>query len=145
MCFWNAPLILQCWHHPAWILKCAKWFAMPLYSHGFLVTWCKFYSFLFGPKRHEYAFKCTSPISINATFCDRNVHVCTFMSQNGDIWDISVMYCGISEMGPRTRFNSIFGIMYRKNDGHRTASNQTLKKNACYHTFESVVKAFSSR
>ena len=43
--------------------------------------------------------QCITPISHNAPFCNRNVHVCTFLLQNGALWDISVMHCGICEMG----------------------------------------------
>ena len=41
--------------------------------------------------------QCTSPISHNAPLCSRNVHtyVCTFLLQNGALWDICPMHCGI--------------------------------------------------
>ena len=43
--------------------------------------------------------KCTRPISHNAPFCNRNVHMCTFLLQNGALGDICLMCCGICEMG----------------------------------------------
>ena len=43
--------------------------------------------------------QCTSPISHNAPFCNRNVHVCTFLFQNGALWDNWLMHCGICEVG----------------------------------------------
>ena len=43
--------------------------------------------------------QCTSPMSHNAPFCNRNVHVCTFLLQNGALWDIYLMHCGICETG----------------------------------------------
>ena len=49
----------------------------------------------------------TSPISHNATFCDRNV--CTFLLQNGALWDICMMHCWICEM------ESIVIWIYRNN------------------------------
>ena len=38
-------------------------------------------------------------ISHNAPFCNRNVHVCAFLLQNGALWDICLVHCGINEMG----------------------------------------------
>ena len=35
------------------------------------------------------------PPSHNAPFCNRNVHMCTFLLQNGALWDICLMHCGI--------------------------------------------------
>ena len=43
--------------------------------------------------------QCTSPISHNAPFCNRNVHMCTFLLQNGALWDICLMHCKSCEMG----------------------------------------------
>ena len=43
--------------------------------------------------------QCTSPLPHHAPYCDRNVHVCTFLSQNGALWDICLMHCGICDMG----------------------------------------------
>ena len=44
--------------------------------------------------------QCNSPISHNAPFCNRNVHVCTFLLQNGALWDIHLMHHGICKIGP---------------------------------------------
>ena len=33
----------------------------------------------------------TNPISYNVPFCNRNVHVCTFLLQNGELWGICLM------------------------------------------------------
>ena len=41
--------------------------------------------------------QCTSPISHNAPFCNRNVH--TFLLENGALWDICLVHYGICEMG----------------------------------------------
>ena len=38
---------------------------------------------------------CTSSISINALFCNRNVHVCTFLLQTGALWDICWCIVGL--------------------------------------------------
>ena len=38
-------------------------------------------------------------ISHKIPFYKRNVHVCTFLSQNGTLWDICLMHRGICEMG----------------------------------------------
>ena len=43
--------------------------------------------------------QCTGPISHNVPFCNRNVHVCTFLLQNSALWDICQMHCGIYEIG----------------------------------------------
>ena len=44
--------------------------------------------------------QCTSPISHNAPFYNRNVHTCAhFCYKNGALWDICLMHCGICEMG----------------------------------------------
>ena len=43
--------------------------------------------------------QCTSLISHNAPFCNRNVHVCTLLLQNGVLCDICVMHRRIFEMG----------------------------------------------
>ena len=44
--------------------------------------------------------QCTTAISHNAPFCNRNVHVCAhFCYKNGALWDICVMHCVICEMG----------------------------------------------
>ena len=40
-----------------------------------------------------------SPISHNPPLCNRNVHVCTFLLQNGALWYIFLMHCGICELG----------------------------------------------
>ena len=40
----------------------------------------------------------TSPTFHNASFCDRNVHVCTFLLQNSLLWHICPMHVGIFEM-----------------------------------------------
>ena len=42
--------------------------------------------------------QCTSSISHNAPFCNRNVRVCTFLLQNA-FWDICLVHCGIYDMG----------------------------------------------
>ena len=53
---------------------------------------------------------CTIPESHNAPFCNRNVH--TFLLQNGVLWDICKMSCGIWQMGhqldPGTNFVAHF-------------------------------------
>ena len=33
-----------------------------------------------------------SPISHNAPFCDRNVHMCAHLLQNGALWDINALW-----------------------------------------------------
>ena len=38
-------------------------------------------------------------VSHKATFCNRNIHVCTFLLQNGALWDIRPSHCRICEMG----------------------------------------------
>ena len=43
--------------------------------------------------------KCICAISHNATFCDRNVHMCAHLLQNGALWDICLVHCGICEIG----------------------------------------------
>ena len=43
--------------------------------------------------------QCSSPITPNAEFCYRNVHVSTFLLQNAALWDVCLMHCGICEMG----------------------------------------------
>ena len=40
-----------------------------------------------------------SHISHNAPFCNRNVHMCTFLLQKGALWDMGLVHCGICEMG----------------------------------------------
>ena len=44
--------------------------------------------------------ECTCPISHNATLCNRNVHMCTFLLQNGALWDMGLMHCGTCTIGP---------------------------------------------
>ena len=39
--------------------------------------------------------ECTCAISHNATFCNRNVHVCTFLLQNDALLDMAQMHCGM--------------------------------------------------
>ena len=39
--------------------------------------------------------QCTSPISHNAPFYSRNVHMCAHSVPNGTLWDICLMHCGI--------------------------------------------------
>ena len=48
--------------------------------------------------------QCISPISYNALSYNRNVHMCTFLLQDGALWDICVMLCEICEMGPIIQF-----------------------------------------
>ena len=43
--------------------------------------------------------QCTSSISHYAPFFKRNVHMCVLVLQNGALWDISPMHCGICVMG----------------------------------------------
>ena len=43
--------------------------------------------------------QCASPIFHNAPLCNRNVHMCTFLLQNGALWDICLMHCRSCEMG----------------------------------------------
>ena len=38
-------------------------------------------------------------ISHNALFCNRNVHTCTFLLQNGALWDMGLVNCGIWATG----------------------------------------------
>ena len=40
-----------------------------------------------------------TPISHNASLCNRNVHTCTFLLQNGASWDIGPVPCGICKTG----------------------------------------------
>ena len=46
-----------------------------------------------------HAPPCASPISKNAPFCNRNVHVCTFLLQNVALWDTCPMHCRWSLYG----------------------------------------------
>ena len=41
--------------------------------------------------------QCIKQISQNASFCNRNVHTCTFLLQNSALWDIGLVHCGICE------------------------------------------------
>ena len=43
--------------------------------------------------------QCTISISHNAPFCNKNVHVCTFLLKNSALLYICLMHCGICEMG----------------------------------------------
>ena len=52
--------------------------------------------------------QCTSPISHNAPFCNRNVHVCTFLLQNDALWDICLMHCHIIIINYFTALSSQF-------------------------------------
>ena len=45
-----------------------------------------------------YAYGCIC-MGVNASFSNRNVHMCTFLLQNGALWDICLMHYGICEMG----------------------------------------------
>ena len=40
-----------------------------------------------------------TPISHNASLCNRNVHTCTFLLHNGALWDIGPVPCGICKTG----------------------------------------------
>ena len=42
--------------------------------------------------------QCTILISHNAPFCNRNVHMCAHL-QNGALWDICLVHCGICGIG----------------------------------------------
>ena len=43
--------------------------------------------------------QCTSPVSHNAPFWNRNWSMCAhFFLQNGALWDICLMHCGVCEM-----------------------------------------------
>ena len=54
---------------------------------------------LWGAYRHVAQIpQCTIPISHNAPFCNRNVHVCTFLLQNSALWYIYLMHCGICKI-----------------------------------------------
>ena len=58
--------------------------------------------------------KCIRQISHNAPLCNRNVHTCTFLLQNGALWDMGLMHCGIYATGSITynianhKFTSVF-------------------------------------
>ena len=43
--------------------------------------------------------QCTSLISHNAPFCNRNLHVCAFLLQNGALWDMCLMHFVVCVMG----------------------------------------------
>ena len=43
--------------------------------------------------------QCKKQMSHNATLCNRNVHMCTLLLQNGASWDIGLMHCGICATG----------------------------------------------
>ena len=43
--------------------------------------------------------QCIRQISHNAPLCNRNVHTCTFLLQNGALWDMGLVYCGICVTG----------------------------------------------
>ena len=43
--------------------------------------------------------QCTSTISHNVLFCNRNVHMCAHFCYKSALWDIHLIYCGICEMG----------------------------------------------
>ena len=43
--------------------------------------------------------QCIRYVSHNASFCNRNVHVCTFLLQNGALWDMGPVHCGICATG----------------------------------------------
>ena len=38
--------------------------------------------------------QCITQISHNAPFCNRNVHMCTFLLQNGALWGMGLVHCG---------------------------------------------------
>ena len=58
--------------------------------------------------------RCTSSISHNAPFCNRNMH--TFLLQNGASWDIWLMHCGICEIGLlRITCTSMKALRYKQN------------------------------
>ena len=42
--------------------------------------------------------QCIRQISHNATFCNRNVHMCTFLLQNAALWDMGIVHPGICEV-----------------------------------------------
>ena len=52
--------------------------------------------------------QCTSPISHNAPFCNRKVHVCTFLLQNDALWDICLIHCHIIIINYFTALSSQF-------------------------------------
>ena len=43
--------------------------------------------------------QCIKQISHHAPFCNRNVHTCTFLLQNGALWDMGLLHCGIWATG----------------------------------------------
>ena len=43
--------------------------------------------------------QCIAQISHNAPFYNRNVHKCTFLLQNGALWDMWLVHCGICATG----------------------------------------------
>ena len=73
----------------------------------------KYRKWRFNWKQHKYVVsnrpfaqipQCTSSISHNAPFCNRNVHMCahflcTFLLQNGALCDNCMMHYGICKMG----------------------------------------------
>ena len=61
--------------------------------------------------------QCTRPISHNASFCNRNVHVRTFLLRIGALWDICLVHCGIWEMGLLLhciRYHMIMGRLWQE-------------------------------
>ena len=42
--------------------------------------------------------QCIKQISLNAPFCNRNVHLCTVLLQNDALWDMGLVHCVICEM-----------------------------------------------
>ena len=39
-----------------------------------------------------------APVLKKTPFCNRHIHVCTFLLQNGATWDRHLMHCGICEI-----------------------------------------------
>ena len=55
---------------------------------------------LMQPYPNSQISQCVRQISNNALFCNRNVHthMCTFLLQNGALWDICLTHCEICEI-----------------------------------------------
>ena len=76
--------------------------------------------------------QCTSSITHNAQFCNRNmhIHVCTFLLQNGASWDICLMHCGICEIGLlRMTCSSMNTLRYKQNGQHFAGYTHTPNEN----------------
>ena len=73
-------------------------------NHAVIVIYMRF-NYRYLPLQHvltkpnmDLLQRSSSPITHIAPFCIRNVHVCIFLLQNGELWDICLICCAICEM-----------------------------------------------